>query len=72
MFSIARVRLDSDEFDLTCEASGSKRKDFAMNRPMLVFLASLVLLTSAFAAVPWKEMTDRGISGYDDIFSSYP
>ena len=43
-----------------------------MNRPMLVFLASLVLLTSAFAAVPWKEMTDRGISGYDDIFSSYP
>jgi hypothetical protein len=31
---------------------------------MLVFLASLVLLISAFAAVPWTEMTDQEMEEY--------
>jgi hypothetical protein len=41
-----------------------------MNRYALAFLASLALLSSAFAAVPWKEMNQGPIYGYDDAVSS--
>jgi hypothetical protein len=40
-----------------------------VNRYALVFLASLVLLSSAFAAVPWKEMNQAPTYGYDDAVS---
>lgn len=42
----------------------------AMNRYALAFLASLVLLSSAFAAVPWREMNHGPVYGYDDAVSS--
>jgi hypothetical protein len=41
-----------------------------MNRYVLAFLASLVLLSSAFAAVPWREMNHGPVYGYDDAVSS--
>jgi hypothetical protein len=46
-------------FDLGC----------AMNRYALAFLASLVLLSGAFAAVPWKEMNQGPVYGYDEAVS---
>jgi hypothetical protein len=40
-----------------------------MNRIALAFIASLVLLCSAFAATPWKQMTYGAIDGYGDVDS---
>jgi hypothetical protein len=40
-----------------------------MNRYAFVFLASLVLLSSTFAAVPRKEFSRAPTYGYDDAVS---
>jgi hypothetical protein len=40
-----------------------------MNRYALTFLASLVLLSCAFAAVPWRDMNQGPVYGYDDAVS---
>ncbi|HLW92780.1 MAG TPA: hypothetical protein VKS78_15970 [Roseiarcus sp.] len=41
-----------------------------MNRFAIVLFASLALLSSVFAAAPWKDMNHGGVAGYDDSFSA--
>jgi hypothetical protein len=37
-----------------------------MNRFAIALFASLALISSVFAAAPWKDMNGGDIGGYDD------
>jgi hypothetical protein len=41
-----------------------------MNKVAVLVFGSLILLSSAFAAAPWSQMAQAGVSGYVDSASS--